>query len=842
VTATVSFAKRLEDRLSSRVLTSGAERAAYSSDALTSFSELPMAVVLANRIDDVIATVRMCHEAGVPFVARGSGTSLSGGSLPVADGVVIALNRLNRILAIDPVSRTARVEPGVINLNVSRAAAAHGLFYAPDPSSQQVCTIGGNLAFNSGGAHCLKHGMTANHVLGIQAVLPDGELVTLGGSSTEPAGPDWAGFFCGSEGRFGIALEVILRLLPLAEATHTSLAVYESLQAAGDAVAKIVASGLLPVAMEIMDALAMEAAEASVKPGYPPGAALLIAELEGDGAVVEDDAARLACILDESGATEVRSTSDSAERALIWKGRKSAFSAVGWLSPDYIVQDGVVPRSRLGAALEQIEQMSQEASLRVANVFHAGDGNLHPLILFDGSEKGALHRAERLAGEILDLCVNLGGSITGEHGVGVEKLDYLPLMFGRSDLELMHRVREAVDPQALSNPGKMLSRSEDGLIPGNGKTAGSEDVHPYQEWGEVKRELERLQAEIRGATRVLPVAGHSKPALSDSASADVRSLDVSALSGILEYDPAELTFTALAATPVAEASAALAEHEQYLPFDPPLARSGATLGGVVAAATSGPGAFRHGAVRDFVIGVRLLDGEGRLLRGGGRVVKNAAGFDFSKLMVGSAGRLGVLVELSFKVFPKPPASATLTCETGGLAEALKLISSLACHPVALEAIDLEPPGRLWLRLAGGSESLDQRVERLLKALPADTRRLDGEDDEAYWRDGLEFGWASASGELVRAAVSPGIVTGLQRRLELAGATARYSLAGNVAWISWPRERPEGELDGLLRESGAAGCRLTGAPGRWLGRLSEGAFADRVRSALDPQRRFLESSR
>jgi glycolate oxidase len=841
MTATAGFVNRLEERLGCRVLTSDAERAAYSSDALTSFSELPAAVVLVNSTEEVTRAVRLCHDAGVPFVARGSGTSLSGGSLPISDGVVIALNRLNRVLEIDPLAQTATVEPGVINLNVSRAAAAHGLFYAPDPSSQQVCTIGGNLAFNSGGAHCLKHGMTANHVLGIKGVLPDGELISLGGRSREPTGPDWMGFFCGSEGTFGIALEVILRLMPLAEATHTALAVYESLQAAGDAVAKIVASGLLPVAMEIMDALALEAAEASVKPGYPPGAALLIAELEGDEDMVEEDAARLAQILEDSGTSSVRSTTDAAERALIWKGRKSAFSAVGWLSPDYIVQDGVVPRSQLSSALEQIEQMSDRASLRVANVFHAGDGNLHPLILFDGNEGDALHRAEQLAGEILDMCVTLGGSITGEHGVGIEKLDFLPLMFGPEDLGLMHRVRDAVDPACLSNPGKMLSRSEDGLIPRDGKAPASEDAHPYQELPEIKGEVERLQDEIRAATVVLPIAGHTKPALSDAPGEDVRPLDVSPLQGILEYNPAELTFTALAGTPVSEAAAALVEHGQYLPFDPPLAQAGATLGGVVASATSGPGAFRHGAVRDFVIGVRFLDGEGRLLRGGGRVVKNAAGFDFPKLMVGSAGRLGVLVELSFKVFPKPPHSATVICETGSLPDALKLISTLARHPVGLEAIDLEPPGRLWLRLTGGPESVEPRVERLLQSLPEDTQRLDGEEDGACWRDVLEFGWTPQNTELVRGVISPAAVPDLQRRLERAEASARYSLAANLAWISWPRERPEEELDGLLRESDASGVRLTGPPAKWLGRLPGGAFADRVRSAIDPQQRFLETS-
>jgi glycolate oxidase len=444
-------------KLGTRVLTNPAQLVAFGSDALTAFHQRPLAIVLIESADEVVDVVRACHREGVPFVARGSGTSLSGGSLPVEGGVVIALNRLNRVLHVDPYARTVVVEPGVINLDVSRAVAKYNLAYAPDPSSQSVCTIGGNVAFNSGGAHCLKHGMTSNHVLGIRAVLPDGEIVQLGSTSTEPTGPDWTGMFCGSEGLFGIAVEVTLRLVPIAESTLTSLAVYNSLEAAGDAVAGIVKAGLLPVAMEIMDALAMEAAEASVKPNYPKGAALLIVEIEGERDVVAADAIKLDQLLQQSGTVQITSTEEPEARALIWKGRKSAFSAVGWLSPDYLVQDGVVPRTRLGEALAEIGRMSAEAGIRVANVFHAGDGNLHPLILFDGREPSAVEKAERLAGDILRLCVSLGGSITGEHGVGVEKRDYLPLMFSEDDLTMMRQVRNAVDPKQLANRGKMLA-------------------------------------------------------------------------------------------------------------------------------------------------------------------------------------------------------------------------------------------------------------------------------------------------------------------------------------------------------------------------------------------------
>src|SRR4051812_45397672 len=431
--------------------------AAYESDGLTAFRTHPLAVVIPETAEEVVALVRFCHAERLPFVARGSGTSLSGGSLPVAGGIVIALNRLNRILKLDAAQRLAIVEPGVINLDVTQAAAAHGLHYAPDPSSQSICTIGGNVAFNSGGAHCLKYGMTSNHVLGIKAVLATGEVVEWGGASRENIGPDWCGLFTGNEGLFGIALEITLQLLPRAETFHTVLAGYRTLEQAGDAVAAVIASGLLPGAIEIMDALALEAAVAAVHAEYPPDCeAVLIVELEGPREIVAADRERLDEIIAASAPVEARPARNADERIAIWKGRKSAFSAVGRLSPDFIVQDGVVPRRRLGEALRRIGEMGRESGIRVANVFHAGDGNLHPLILFDGRHPGALERAEQLAGRILEMCVAMGGSITGEHGVGVEKRDFLPAMFSGDEIDCMSRVRHAFDPLGIANPGKMF--------------------------------------------------------------------------------------------------------------------------------------------------------------------------------------------------------------------------------------------------------------------------------------------------------------------------------------------------------------------------------------------------
>ncbi len=455
--------------------------AAFQSDGLTAFAVQPKAIVTPRTADEVVQIVRWCHRQQIPFVARGSGTSLSGGSLPHADGIVIALNRLNRILHLDLPNRLAVVEPGVINLQLTSAVQHAGLYYAPDPSSQQVCTIGGNVAFNSGGAHCLKYGMTSNHILALKMVLADGEVVELGSASGEQIGPDLLGLMVGSEGLLGVAIEITVKLLPKPESFHTVLAGYQTLQQAGEAVSTIIGSGLLPAAMEIMDRLSMQAATAAVGATYPADVeAVLIVELDGSREAVMVERQLLDELLGASGASEVIVAADAAHRAMIWKGRKSVFSAVGRLSPDFIVQDGVVPRSKLGYALEQIEQLSQAAGIKVANVFHAGDGNLHPLIMFDGRTEGELMRAEVLAGEIVQMCIDLGGSITGEHGVGMEKRQFLAGMFSNDSIELMKRIRHACDPNEISNRGKMFPDSEAPAL-------GMYGLHPLEKEGLISR-------------------------------------------------------------------------------------------------------------------------------------------------------------------------------------------------------------------------------------------------------------------------------------------------------------------------------------------------------------------
>ena len=441
-----------------RVATDDATLAVHESDAQTSYRQRALAVVTPRSTEEVVTALRWCHQHQVPFVARGSGTGLCGGAMPTNEGILIALHRLNKIIHIDPLTRTALVQAGVVNQAVSAAAAKHGLFYAPDPSSQPICTIGGNVAFNAGGAHCLKHGMTSNHVLGLTAVLPNGEVVTWGGDSREMLGPDWTGLFVGNEGLFGIAVEVTLNLKPRAEDCHTVLAGFATIEAAADAVSAIIAHGLVPVAMELMDDMTIEAVKPVVPIEYPPDAhALLVIELDGPAAVVAEERTRLHQLLTTQGATGLVIANDAPERARIWKVRKSAYSAYGRYAPNNFVQDCVVPRSQLAEALRRINAIAAAGGLRCANVCHAGDGNIHPNLFYDDAEPGALARVERVAGEMLQACVDLGGSITGEHGVGIEKRAHLEQMFSPVELDLFQRLHRAFDPAGIANPGKMLA-------------------------------------------------------------------------------------------------------------------------------------------------------------------------------------------------------------------------------------------------------------------------------------------------------------------------------------------------------------------------------------------------
>lgn len=473
--------RRFQDTLPARsVITDPQQLRTYECDGLASYRVIPAVVVLPDSAEEVREIVRTCAEHQVPFVARGSGTGLSGGALPHSEGVLVVTARMRSILEIDIANERAVVEPGVINLDVTKAAAGDGYYFAPDPSSQQVCSVGGNVAENSGGAHCLKYGFTTNHILAMEVVTPDGELVELGANAREAPGYDLLGAFIGSEGTLGVVTKITVRLLRSPESVRTLLAGFPTTDEAGAAVSAIIADGITPAAIEMMDALSIEAAEQAVACGYPEGAgAVLLVELDGPAAEVEYAFTGAKQHCHTHGAFEVRVAADDAERARIWKGRKSAFAAVGRISPDYIVQDGVIPRTALPEVLGRIARLSNETGVRVANVFHAGDGNLHPLVLFDSSVAGAAEQAEEVSGQILEICVEYGGSITGEHGVGADKVVYMGRMFTTEDMDTMQCVRCVFDPARICNPGKVFPTPRlCGEVPGPRR-----GVHPLVEAG-----------------------------------------------------------------------------------------------------------------------------------------------------------------------------------------------------------------------------------------------------------------------------------------------------------------------------------------------------------------------
>ena len=451
----------------------------YECDGLMNYRVIPSLVVLPESGEQVQKILKVLYDEGIPWVARGSGTGLSGGALPVAEGVLIVLSRLRSILEVDLENQRVVVEPGVVNLWVSQEVADDGYYYAPDPSSQLVSSIGGNLAENSGGVHCLKYGFTTNHVMGAEVVLADGSVVNLGGGKAPDApGPDLLGAFVGSEGTLGIATKITLRILTKPQSVRTLLAAFEDTEDAGGAVSGIIGEGIVPAAIEMMDSLCIEAVEKAVHPGFPEAGAVLIVELDGPEAEVESQFERTMKICEENSATEIRAAEDDEERALFWKGRKAAFAAMGRISNDYYVQDGVVPRTELSATLGEISELASQYGMRVANVFHAGDGNLHPLVLYDNTIEGESERAEDLAGEIVFACLRHGGSLTGEHGIGQDKKKYMPKMFTTEDMDTMQLLRCAFDPHGLCNPGKVFPTPR--LC---GERPGPFSMHPVQQAG-----------------------------------------------------------------------------------------------------------------------------------------------------------------------------------------------------------------------------------------------------------------------------------------------------------------------------------------------------------------------
>jgi glycolate oxidase subunit GlcD len=592
------------------VLTRSASLIAYESDALPGYRQRPALAVFPGTRDEVIAAVKVLAAHRAPFVARGAGTGLSGGAL-AGDVTLLGLQRLKRIVEIDPEARTAVVEPGVVNATLTTAVAKYGLHYAPDPSSQTACTIGGNVAENAGGPHCLKYGVTLNHVVAATVVLPDGSVTTLHAPEHADAGPDLLGAFIGSEGCFGIALDVTVRLTPNPQAVRTLLADFMTVEAAARCTTAIIAAGIIPAACELMDRPTIRAVEASIyAAGYPTdAAAVLLVEVDGSAPSVPADAAIIERICREHGARQVRVAVDAVDRARLWQGRKKAFGAMGRVAPHLVVQDAVVPRTQLANVLQQIGEIGERHRLTVCNVFHAGDGNLHPNIPYNANDPDESARVHEAMTEIMSLCIAAGGTISGEHGVGLDKLGYMEALFTDDTLDAMCRLRGAFDPDRRANPGKVVP------------------IHSCREWHGVAR---------TGAAP-LPVPPRARPQTTPDLSRTV-----------IEYIPSDLTITVRADITLAELDSVTCVNDQWCPLLP-WGDDRITVGAVLARGLRGPTSPTLGAPRDLTLGVALTDRRSAHIVAGGRVVKNVAGFDLTRLMIGSGEVLGSISSATLRL-------------------------------------------------------------------------------------------------------------------------------------------------------------------------------------------------
>lgn len=627
----------------------------------------PAVVVFPGDRHEAAQVVRAAHAAGVPFVPRGFGTNLSGGTVPPAGGMVLCLSRLNKILSILPESRTAVVQPGVTNLELQNALAPLGFYYAPDPASQKVATIGGNIAENSGGPHCLKYGVTTNHVLGVEMILADGETLTIGGAALDPPGYDLRGVLIGSEGTLGIVTEATLRILPKPEAVITQLAIYDDVGDAARSVSAIIAAGILPATLEMMDQLIIQAVEDSYECGYPrDAAAVLIIEVEGPEAGLADQAEQIRELCMAHGCRTIRTAADDQERNRLWEGRRGAFGAVARLAPNFLVNDGTVPRNALPEALARVSGIVSSYGFKHGNVFHAGDGNLHPLVLFDSRDPEQTERVHHVGQEIMAACVQLGGTITGEHGVGAEKIEGMRLIFTEADLVAQRSMQRAFDPDGLLNPGK--------IIPAGPPEAGAAPAPTLGDPTAAEAAIcERIDQARKAGEAIVPVGSGTNRDFGNLDSRPVEYLPSGALADLIEYDPDNQVVSVGAGLRLDRLQEILSGHRQWLPLRPPPALGTHTLGGLAALGRCGPERFRYGAPRDLLLGLRYANAAGELINTGGRVVKNVAGYDMTRLLVGTAGTLGYLTALTWRVSLIPER-----CEAAIASGPLARVAAAAC--------------------------------------------------------------------------------------------------------------------------------------------------------------------
>ena len=768
------LAKALRRRLGpENVLSARSDLAVYECDAFTIEKNRPDVVVFPRSTQQVAEVVKLSNEYDVPVVPRGAGTSLAGGCLPVGGGVVVMLTRMKQIVQINLRDRFAVSEPGVPNLQLTRALSGTGYHYSPDPSSQTACTIGGNVGTNAGGPHTLKYGVTLNHVLGLEAVLGDGSILTLG-PVHNPAELDLVGLLVGSEGTLGIVTKVWVRLTPNPQDYRTMRAIFDTVDDATNAISDIIAAGVIPAAMELMDQGIVSAVEEAFHFGFPLDAeAIVVIELDGPAAGLDQQQQQVVKLCRKWQAREVVPAATAEERELLWKCRKMAIGALGRLSPSYCIQDGVVPRTRLPHILRRVAEIGRKYDLRIVNVAHAGDGNVHPILLFDERDKDQVARVLAAGEEVLEECIRCGGSVTAEHGIGVEKLALMNRLFTDGDLEAMARVRDAFNPTGRLSPGKLLPAFDRKSEVGGGKSdvlAWTSDLRPPTSDFPLPTSQQILPltetvtpadqaavAEVvRGAwesgTPIYTIGGGTGLDYGVRPTRPGLGLSLAGLDQVIDYPARDLTITVEAGVTVAELAGRLASERQRLPVDVPRAER-ATVGGVVATNPSGPRQYLWGTLRDYVIGVQAVDGRGTAFSGGGRVVKNAAGYNICRLLTGSLGTLGVITQVTLMVKPMPETSALLARDVADLDAAERLLVELVHSKTLPAAIELLV-GPAWQddhglstesasaagRLVVGFEGTSAEVDWMIEELGGEWRRSSGVSPSEIRGDSCTGAW------------------------------------------------------------------------------------------------------
>jgi glycolate oxidase subunit GlcD len=710
----------------------------YSYDASLAKGH-PGVVVFPGDADEAARVVKITRQAGVPFVPRGFGTNLSGGTVMVSGGVVICLSRLNQILEISPHRRCAVVQPGVTNLELQNALAPMGYFYAPDPASQKVATLGGNVGENSGGPRCLKYGVTTNHILGMEAIFSSGERIRIGGCAYDPPGYDLRGALVGSEGTMGIITEVTVRILPLPETILTQLVVYDDIADAARTVSDIISAGIVPTTLEMMDAPIIKAVEDSYACGYPrDAAAVLIVEVEGLAVGLKDQMDRISELCRKNHCRDILEANDDSERNRLWEGRRGAFGAVARLAPNYLVNDCTVQRTRLPEALARVTEIVKKYEFEHGNVFHAGDGNLHPLIFFDSRDAEQLHRVKKAGWEIMEACVELGGTISGEHGVGLEKMDAMRLIFSDQDFAAQRSLQRAFDPEQLLNPGKVIPAADQKETPGQAPLR----LKPKSAASESRAEKEiigKINQAVSDGNALLPTGCGTDPHFGNLPARTCESLNCGGLDRIIEFDPYNQFVSVEAGVALNVLQQRLAEHYQWLPVRPPLSVQEHSIGGVLALAACGPERMHYGAPRDLVLGLHFINGKGQKIKAGGSVVKNVAGYDLTRLMIGSAGTLGLITEVTCRVMTTPERCTAIRAGgnlTACFTMAGEMINS-RLTPVFVVVIPENGPdediesrrGVLQIGFEGFAKTIDEQLKRTSMLL--EKSGLDLKDSQDY---------------------------------------------------------------------------------------------------------------